>query len=268
MKRLHYLIIGVIPFLLLSCRESVRETTQYKELSKTFQIAYDNQQYSEALRAMDTMLSLAEDEKPSFSEFYNYGNLYFRQGEIGKAILFYERALRLKPHNKQARHNLMIAKSKIADHLEDRPSFVKRAWYGFCFAIPSYALYTLSLLFFLLFACGVLLFLTGSRKIFRKAGFYAAILSLLFFTLSLFMINSSVAFYANTKEAIVINGQVSIKSAPATNTSTIFRLSEGTKCLVHSEAGNWLQIEIADGKSGWVERKGITFIYPFNSKIN
>ena len=43
--------------------------------------------------------------------YYNLGNSYYKIGDIAKAILNYERALILKPANKDIRSNLEIAKS-------------------------------------------------------------------------------------------------------------------------------------------------------------
>ena len=41
--------------------------------------------------------------------FYNLGNAYYRQGNLGKAIVNYERALKLDPTNADARENLALS---------------------------------------------------------------------------------------------------------------------------------------------------------------
>ena len=50
--------------------------------------------------------------------YYNLGNAYFKQGELAQSILAYERALRLKPSMKDAKHNLLFAQAQIIDNIE------------------------------------------------------------------------------------------------------------------------------------------------------
>ncbi len=44
--------------------------------------------------------------------FYNLGNAYFRTGDLGRAILNYERALALDPSQPEARANLQLARDQ------------------------------------------------------------------------------------------------------------------------------------------------------------
>ena len=51
--------------------------------------------------------------------YYNLGNAYFKQGELAQSILAYERALRLQPSFKDAKHNLLNDTTKIINQLEN-----------------------------------------------------------------------------------------------------------------------------------------------------
>ena len=53
--------------------------------------------------------------------YYNAGNVYFRLGDIGRAIVNYRRALRYVPNDALLRQNLDYARRKRADRIEDRP---------------------------------------------------------------------------------------------------------------------------------------------------
>ena len=44
---------------------------------------------------------------------YNLGNCYIQLGEIGKAITYYQRALKITPQDKELKENLAIAESRI-----------------------------------------------------------------------------------------------------------------------------------------------------------
>ena len=70
---------------------------------------------------------------------YNLGGAYYHEGQMGKAILNYERALRLDPTFRDARENLALANSHIADRIAvlPQPLFV-RWWNNLCTSLlPS-----------------------------------------------------------------------------------------------------------------------------------
>ena len=62
--------------------------------------AYMNDDFA---KAADLYLEAESQEGSSSDLYYNIGNCYYRQNKLGKAILYYERALRLDPSNKYAR---------------------------------------------------------------------------------------------------------------------------------------------------------------------
>ena len=57
------------------------------------------------------------------------------------------------------------------------------------------------------------------------------------------------------KGAIVTAPSVTVKSTPAKNGTDLFILHEGTKVnITDGSMRGWLEIRIADGKEGWIER--------------
>lgn len=47
--------------------------------------------------------------------YYNLGNAYYNQGDLGRAILNYERALQLSPRDGDIQANLTLARSQVQD---------------------------------------------------------------------------------------------------------------------------------------------------------
>ena len=72
--------------------------------------AYLSDNFAEAVQLYEQAL---EELGPSAERYYNLGNAYYRQGQLGAAILNYERSLRLDPSNKDARENLEFVNSKV-----------------------------------------------------------------------------------------------------------------------------------------------------------
>jgi tetratricopeptide (TPR) repeat protein len=52
--------------------------------------------------------------------FYNIGNAYFKAGSIGKAILYYKKAEKYIPSDKNLQHNLQYVRSKRVDQISEK----------------------------------------------------------------------------------------------------------------------------------------------------
>ena len=79
--------------------------------------AYINKDYAQAIEIYESLLQDGE----SGEIYYNLGNAYFKQDELGRAILNYERALLLQPGNADVSANLDIARAKTIDKVNPNP---------------------------------------------------------------------------------------------------------------------------------------------------
>lgn len=50
--------------------------------------------------------------------YYNLGNAYYKLNELPSAILFYEKAHKIRPGDEDIKVNLQLANSKITDKIE------------------------------------------------------------------------------------------------------------------------------------------------------
>src|SRR5690348_16525589 len=75
--------------------------------------------------AINEYESLVKTGQWNASLFYNLGNAYFRVNDLGRAILNYERALALDPHQPEARANLQLVRDR-ARALELAPGWVEQ----------------------------------------------------------------------------------------------------------------------------------------------
>ena len=87
---------------------------------------------------------------------FNLANAYYKQGNMGKAILNYERALRFLPADDDVRHNLQLANLQIVDRIEPAPRlFLWDIWDDIKEAFSLDGITWLSYLLFLIAACGI-----------------------------------------------------------------------------------------------------------------
>lgn len=213
--------------------------------------AYTDGKFSDASAAWT---SIEESGQKSAKLYYNLGNAWFKQGNYPKAILNYERALRLDPSYSDARYNLEFTSNFVQDKIEPVPEFIlKSVARKVCYVMGSNAW---AVIFLVLLAAALvmgLLFLLGSSVGKRRAGFYCGIVLLL---LSAWALSFSIwqkSDSVKTDTAIVMSPVSSVKSSPSSGSSKdLFVIHEGTKVTILDEVGSWKNIALADGRQGWI----------------
>ena len=220
--------------------------------------AYIEGNYDKAIEEYNTILGGGEY---SMKLYFNLANAYFKSEKIGKAILYYNKALRLAPSQEDVLHNLAIAETRTKDKITAVPEFFLHRWMRVVRnSVSCNAWGALSLLFFALILTFALLFLLASRLGVRKAGFYGALCSLLLFVATTAFAISSRNDILTEDEAVVMSSAISVKSSPDRSATDLFVLHEGTKLRIVAEFDEWVEVVIADGKKGWTERKNIETI--------
>ena len=213
--------------------------------------AYTDGKFSDASAAWT---SIEESGQKSAKLYYNLGNAWFKQGNYPKAILNYERALRLDPSYSDARYNLEFTSNFVQDKIEPVPEFIlKSVARKVCYVMGSNSW---AVIFLVLLAAALvmgLLFLLGSSVGKRRVGFYCGIVLLLLsagaLSFSIWQKSDSV----KTDTAIVMSPVSSVKSSPSSGSSKdLFVIHEGTKVTILDEVGSWKNIALADGRQGWI----------------
>ena len=220
--------------------------------------AYVKGAYQQAIADYEALLK----QGGSAELYYNLGNAYYRSENITKAVLNYERALMLSPGDRDIRFNLQIARGKTIDKIVPESEMFFITWYYALVNLMSVdawarlAIISLALVIVLL-----LVYLFANRIWLRKVGFFSGLLMLAVFVFSNLFAWQQKQNLLFRKGAIVMAPSVVVKSTPAKNGTDLFILHEGTKVsITDGSMRGWLEIRIADGKEGWVERNKLAEI--------
>ncbi|MEN9523584.1 MAG: hypothetical protein RL065_1961 [Bacteroidota bacterium] len=215
--------------------------------------AYQNKNYEAAIHLYDSMLrkNIGNPEL-----YYNAGNAYFKNHNLGMAIWCYEKANQLSPSDEEISTNLKIARLRLIDKVDSAPEFVLFGWCkGFLkiFSIRTWAIITV--LCFWIMLCGwFLYYFTFDFSIVGKWLIWVGlILGICFLGISW----ASFGQQNNEKMAIVISTNTSIKSAPDESAPDLFLIHEGLKIKLNKSNGDWVNISIADGKVGWCKKMSV-----------
>ena len=218
--------------------------------------AYINNNFAESIRLYEAQVSEHRSiNQESAQIYYNLGNAYFRDNQIAKAIVNYERALLLEPGDSDIRHNLRFAKTRIEDKIDSADNLFINKWIRSIqnlYSGNTWAIMGIVLFILLIVAIG--LYMISTQIILRKVSFYSGIV-----LLSLVIITNVFAFNQKTKitnrsTAIIMSASVSIYTSPDAHSQELFRLHEGAKVKIKREEGRWIEIVIANGSVGWLQK--------------
>ena len=224
--------------------------------------AYRNQDYRKSIALYEALVTQGlKENKESVQIYFNLGNAYFRDNQLGKAILNYERALLLDPGDGDIRHNLRFARNRTEDRIDTAGDLFFTQWFDAVRNIhSSNGWAVIGIVLFIMFLASVATFLFVRFLWARKSAFYAGIV------LCLLMIMANIFAFSQKKErihrdaAIVMVGAARVNASPDEHSNTLFELHEGSSVKVRSSDGNWYEIEIANGSVGWTSKQNIEII--------
>lgn len=270
MTKIQHILIAIVlatPFF-VSCSAGIRETSQYKQYATEAKAHYDAERYPQAIACMqDLSQYVAQHSQSSAAEMHNLASAYYRSGELGMAILYYERAHRIEPHNQAIAHSLKIARGKTVDKLEANSSLPEVFWHKVAYSVSTKVAIGIAYLLVSLLAFAIVLYLLSKRRRYRQVGFYTFFIALVLFVLDLAVLAQHRRDFFDTSERIVTAALAYVKSEPKDEAQTLFQIHEGTKIVVRQKNNTnaWLLIELADGKQGWLPTEESKAIYPFTN---
>lgn len=219
---------------------------------------YQSKQYKEAIVKYNSIL---ESDYESVALYYNLGNSYYRLGQIGYAILNYERGLKLDPSNEDLLYNLSIAKAHTVDKIKEVPKIFIVEWWEFLISMLSATMWQIVVLLFFLLLLGsiTLYFFTKSGTTQRLAIFSSLIelVGLIFFSIILF---ANVQRETSNNFGVIVVDTISAKQSPNNSEDDVFVIHEGLKVSVQEKFGDWYKIKLSDGKIGWLPKNVLEII--------
>ena len=226
----------------------------YYELFETGNAHYKEGNYDSAKIAYSQIVN---NGYASADLFYNYGNSFFKTGNIPAAILFFERAIIMNPSHVDAKHNLTIANSFIADKIDPIETlFISKWWNNLALSLAVDTWAWLIIIMITLACGGLTLYLTSRQSSFKQLGFFAAIACFVLVIMGFFLAQNASSSLAEPY-AIIFSPSVNVKSEPDLKATVQFVIHEGLKVRVLDSEDEWSRIRLADGNSGWIPTQSI-----------
>ena len=213
---------------------------------------YRAQNYTEAI---SEFTKITDSGIKNGKLFYNLANAYMKNGNLGKAVLWYERAYKLIPGDPDLQFNMEYASMQLKDAPEERGSQVIKIifFWKFILKIPAvqWTAIALNIIFWLILCIRII----QKSIIQKKRIFKLPVYCIMFFAI----IFISTAFYnyyesLTIKQAVIIHEKVSVRSGFAKKSTELFVLHEGTKIRVEKEQKDFYKIIFSKEKIGWIKK--------------
>ena len=217
--------------------------------------AFSKQDYAVAREGYEKLLSRGFGGP---DVHYNLGTTYLAQGDLGHAVLAFERARKAGGEGPDLEANLALARArqldKVVGNAPEEP-FLQRvvgATNGNRVAWAFLGTWLAGFLFLFLFR----ILRPGRRA-------WAAVLSGLFLVMSLpsgALLAAHVWVRETLHEAVVIAPTLRAREFPKEEAKVSFEVHPGLKVRVMEETGRYVRIRLPNGLEGWAEREGVAEI--------
>ncbi len=215
-----------------------------------------NQLYQEGdfAGALDAYEAVRQGGFESADLYYNLGNAFFKTGELGRSILNYERALKLRPGDADIHANLDLARSLTADEIEPLPRFwlfsVASWWVDL---LPRGVLILVVVGSYLVGVGGLCVRILSRREgLARRATWLAGGAGVILVLIGATLLAQE-GVLAEPRWGIILAEEVAIQSAPSGEDNlTLFHVHEGTKVRLDQVTEGWTEVVLEDGRVGWI----------------
>lgn len=267
-------ILLILVSFIISFVAQARDITDNKSLNDA-KAYYEQKQYEQAKDIYNDVISKGVE---SSEIYYNLGNIYYSDGDVGNAVVCHLRALKMDPSNTNADNNLKVIMSDIEDKnkmelkgkninvLPDDLSFFENLYNALIVNVSSNVWAIVGIVFFLLTITGAVLYIFLDNVLIKKIGFFGGIISI-----TIVIIANVFAFvgrkeYYTKDTAVIIPYSIQLKKEYKDNSVEVSTpLHSGTILNVideHIDVNDekWVKLRLNSEIAGWAQEKDIIII--------
>lgn len=244
-------LLLLMPFAAIS--QDVAGHTSTKELGDS---AYAASQFADAITIYETVIA---EQGASLPLYYNLGNAYYRTHQFGKAILNYERALRIDANDEDTKANLELVQSRIIDSIpQDEVPFYQE-WgnaISSLFSKDTWGVIGIVAFAMMLATIFFLIFRNNTRGILLGISISCLVVTI--------VANVSARSLGNKgfsmPEGVILDEMVLVKSSPDSSGTELTKIHEGLKVtIIDNTLTDWVKIEANNGNRviGWIKTKSM-----------
>ncbi|HTI98969.1 MAG TPA: tetratricopeptide repeat protein [Dongiaceae bacterium] len=209
---------------------------------------YEQGHYTNAAAAY---AQLAATGRVNRNLYFNLGNAWFKCGQWGRAIAAYRRAEQLAPRDSDLEANLQLARKRVGNNASVAPSRVQR-WLG-GLTLNEWTVLTMIAGWLWLGVLAAKQWRPAWRASLRNAGFGLGLATGLLAVLTLLLWRDA----QMDRVAVVTVPEIKVQTGPLEESTLAFSVPDGVELRVLDRREDWLQVQDAHRRIGWLKREGV-----------
>lgn len=192
---------------------------------------------------------------------YNLGNSFLKTGDIGRAMVNYRRAARIRPGDMDIRANLELARTLVSKPIEDETA--TGLFHGVLIAAETFGAPALTgfvgflwLVLFGLLIAGIVARRKRLRRRFFRGVWAAAVVCIIMMTL----LGTLIVDREFTRHAVAVGDPVIARSGPGEHFTDVYEQQPGYEMVVRREQSGWMEVMLPNGYTGWVPRNTVEIL--------
>ena len=217
---------------------------------------FERGEFAEAAQQYEALIGLGYRDT---SVYYNLGNAYHEDGDLGRAVLNYLRAEELSPRDPDVIANLHLARSLTVDQLQAEgdslvasvADFGRRWATATEFGVAALLLWAVA---------GVAVSVSIIRPLMRRRTIPRSVAAAAFVVMLVPLVLLLSMLYSNPYEntGVVTAGTVEVLSGPGPQYGEEFTLHSGAQVRLVDSRHGWLQVALPGGElEGWLPAHAI-----------
>lgn len=216
---------------------------------------YASGHYDEAIQLYETQIARGVQDS---ALFFNLGNTYFQQGDMGRAVLNLERAAQLNPRDADIANNLALVREQTTELFAEEPVGPLAVLADVTSWMTQNETALLILCFWFLLGFIILMRRQVDSGKVKKALQVGAVITLG----CLLIAGASLAsrsFLQQTQPAsVVVSPTVAVSDGPGVEFATDFNINGGTTVNVSETQGKWVRLAVPEGAGeNWLPAEAI-----------
>ncbi len=220
--------------------------------------AYQSGTYTVAIQKYEEIL---RGGQASAEVYHNLGNAYTKQGQIGLAILNFERGLRLRPNDPQMLQSWQFARRQIVDEVPYVETFFLLRWWRSLRNLLSATTWSvLGLTLAWVSAASLVLWLLGRERQLKIRSFSLGLALSPIAVLLLWLGWQQMTLETAQRSAIIIAQEIKLRTSPDENSPELRNLHEGIKVEIIEKNNLFIKIRLPNAEEGWIDGRGLSII--------
>jgi tetratricopeptide (TPR) repeat protein len=209
--------------------------------------AYHKGDFPAAIKAFK---QLADSGIDNGRLFYNLGNAYLKNNDLGQALLWYERALKRIPDDPDLQFNYNYALTLTKDERGEQTSPLLRILFFWKYQLSPQTVGWIALVLNAVLWLSLAVLAIRRKHLLRPSIILVAAATLIFSATAIFNYVEA----ARIHRAIILPAEVAVRSGFTDSATQLFVLHAGTKVRVERQSGDYLLIRYTEDKIGWVKK--------------